>query len=190
MPEPTRDLAGRLFVAVPLTNALRDRLTTTLREATAGRPLPRRLVRPENWHLTLRFLGDTDGPTAERLLKELDAASLGGPIAATFDTLGAFPRPDRARVLWLGIGQGAPALTALATVVTAAVRAAGCPADDKSFVAHLTLARLDPPADVRPLLATAAFPPVAAIFDELRVYRSHLGQGPARYETLRAFRLQ
>jgi 2'-5' RNA ligase len=190
MAEPPADLAGRLFVAVPLSDALRDQLRQALRDASAGRPLPGRIVRPENWHLTLRFLGDTEAAAAARLLGALATAPLGVPIAASFDSLGAFPRPDRARVLWLGVGQGATELTALADVVNAAVLEAGCPVDDKPFRAHLTLARLDPPGDVRSLLDTTPFSPTGTMFDEIRVLRSHLGRGPAQYETLRAFRLQ
>jgi len=47
------DTVERLFIAVPLTEQARDKI------AAALPPLPGRRVPPQNWHFTLRFLGDT-----------------------------------------------------------------------------------------------------------------------------------
>jgi 2'-5' RNA ligase len=97
--------------------------------------------------------------------------------------VGAFPRPQRARVLWYGIDDHAGRLDELAGRVSSA---AGLPEQD-AFRPHLTLARSrnDQGSDARPLLAAARPPRASLPVTELVLYRSHLGSGPPRYEALR-----
>ncbi len=100
----------RLFLAVDLAEELRRALEAHLR----GRDLPGRAVAPASWHLTLRFLGDTLPEERARLAGEMRAAALGAPFTLGFDRAGAFPRPARAAVLWLGVAEGEAPLRALA----------------------------------------------------------------------------
>jgi 2'-5' RNA ligase len=188
-PEPAS--AGRLFLAVPLGPAVRSAVGRYLESATGGGALPGRPVRPEGWHLTLRFLGDTPAEVASRLRAGLLAADLGPAFSLRLSGLGAFPSPSRARVLWLGVedGPGADALAALAERVEAVVESAGLPADDRPFRGHLTLSRLVPPEDVRPLVAEAGVAALAVAVEAVVLYRSHLGRGPARYEVAERFPL-
>lgn len=182
-------MVGRLFLAVDPPDDARRRLVATIAEQLDGRPLPGRPSPPENWHLTLRFLGDTDEVGYERLLATLDQAELPAAFAAGFDGLGAFPRPERATVLWVGIDPGRDALAELANQVEDAVEAAGWAPEERPFRPHLTLARIWPHQDVRPVLAKVhpTVPPWPV--DAVRLYRSHLGRGPARYEELEVFPL-
>jgi 2'-5' RNA ligase len=181
---------GRLFVAVPLAAELRRQLAGSVRTALGDAGLPGRVATPDNWHVTLRFLGDTDAAAAARLAAALAEAPLGRAFRITFDRLGAFPKPGRGRVIWLGVGAGADELAELAAGVERAVRHAGLPAADKPFQAHLTLARLDPPQDLSALVAGARPEPVPVAVDEVVLFRSHLGRGPARHEPLAVRRLQ
>lgn len=171
------DGAARLFVAVPIDSATRAALADRL--ATAG-PLPGRVVPPVNWHLTLRFLGDTTPDAEHRLCRALDAAAWPPAFPIRFGPLGAFPTPQRARVLWLGVATGAAELAALAAVVDGAVGEPG----PSPFAAHLTLARLRPgdPADVRALVARVGSAAVRCDIDSVAVVASELGHGPPRYE--------
>ena len=175
--------AARLFVGIPIGEALRAELEAYLR-ATFGERLPGRAVPPANWHLTLRFLGSTDAARHRRIADELGRVDPPPPFDLTLAGLGAFPRAGRAKVLWTGVGEGADALRALAASVEAAAVRAGFAPEPKPFSPHLTLSRLDPPADLRPIIEAA--PPftgrmhVAAFV----LFRSHLGGGPPRYEPL------
>ena len=117
-PEPTA--AGRIFVAAPLADDVRQTISQHLDRSLHGRALPGRVVAQANWHLTLRFLGDTSAARLRALLDRLASTDLGQACSLAFTSLGAFPRPDRARVLWLGTGDGAPQLAALAIVAVAA----------------------------------------------------------------------
>jgi 2'-5' RNA ligase len=177
----------RLFLAVPLTEEAR-------REVEAGlepiaRDLPGRSVKPENWHLTLRFLGDTAPEQRDRLVRELEGTCLGPAFSLEFGGLGAFPRAERARVLWLGVEQGATELTKLARSVESAAHRAGFAAETKPFRAHLTLNRIQPPRSVAALPAGRPRLAVQMQVHEVVLFRSHLGRGPTRYEDLARFPL-
>ena len=184
-------MAGeRLFLAVALNDAARAALQAHLASARAGQALPGRAVVPRNWHFTLRFLGDTPAADAARLRAGLGAADLGAAFDVGFTRLGAFPRAARASVLWLGVGTGVDALRALAARVEAAAVHAGFPPEPRPFAPHLTLARVQPPGDVRPVIA--AVPPFGAEMrvDAVTLYRSTLGGGPPRYDVVESFPLR
>lgn len=178
---------GRLFIGVPLTMEVRAALASHLGEALGDRPLPGRPVPPENWHLTLRFLGGTEMVQYEKLLRALEETQWGAAFGLRLSSLGAFPRPARATVLWLGIDRGKEELVALAGQVAEAVERAGFPAEERPFSAHLTLSRIRPHQDVRSVIDKV--PPVGLRLnvERLVVFRSHLGGGPARYEELETF---
>jgi 2'-5' RNA ligase len=172
-------VVGRLFIAVPLPDEVRHALAALL-----DGPLPGRAVHPSNWHLTLRFLGDTDEVTYDRLLHALGVVDFGEPFRAAFGALGAFPRPAKATVLWVGFSDGLAGFTRLSGVVAEAVEAAGIPSEDRPFRAHLTLSRIRPHQDVRPVIDRPPFDDVSWTVGEVDVFRSHLGSGGPRYERL------
>jgi 2'-5' RNA ligase len=147
------------------------------------------VVRPENWHVTLRFLGDVDAVQRDRVVAALDEEDLGERFLVTWGELGAFPRARRATVLWLGLERGSAELEALAVVAEAASARAGFPPEDRPFRAHLTLSRIRPHQDVSALLDGVAPLDVAMEVDRIVLYRSHLGRGGARYEAVEEFPL-
>jgi 2'-5' RNA ligase len=178
----------RLFLAIPLTDEARHAIVHHLRSHLAH-PLPGRPVRPELWHLTLRFLGEADEVQADRITREVDAAGRGPGFEVRWGALGAFPRARRANVLWLGVEEGEAEAERLAAAVEEAVQAAGFPPEDRPFRCHLTLSRIRPDQDVSAVLA--AVPPLglAMPVDRVVLYRSRLGPGGPRYEELESFPL-
>ena len=185
MVETTTPSAGRLFLGIPLT----DNALSAVRLHLQNEELPGRIVPPEKWHLTLRFLGDTAPDALERLGHSLRDGSLGSQADIMFGQLGAFPREQRASVLWVGVAEGAGALQAIAMSVEHAVQRAGFPAEARPFAPHLTLSRLQPPRDVRPLVERVPSLDVRMTVDTVVLMRSHLGRGPSRYEELERFEL-
>ena len=107
-----------------------------------------RWTRRAQWHLTLQFLGavpDVDvllGALQEALapISRIDGVGLAGA--------GAFPSAPRASVVWLGIRDGAAALTRVAEAVEWASVTAGFAPDARSFAPHLTVARVPQRRDV------------------------------------------
>jgi len=181
--------AGRLFVGIPFPAELREGLQAHLR-AAFGERLPGRAVVPANWHLTLRFLGDTSAGRFRSVNDELRHVDCGPRFGLSLAALGAFPRPARASVLWIGVGDGEAQLRALAAKVEAAAVRAGFAPEARPYAPHLTLSRLLPPADLRRAIQSAPSFGGRMTVDRFTVFRSHLGAGPPRYERVQEFLLQ
>lgn len=94
-------------------------------------------------HLTLLFLGEIP---SERVGTIGDALAPVGSAVAPFDLtlegVGAFPSPERPRVVWVGATEGAAELGELARRVREALRGEGTSAPEEGFVPHLTLFRV------------------------------------------------
>lgn len=178
-------MGQRLFLAVPLTSEVRRSL-----ERSLPRDLPGKVVPAPNWHLTLRFLGDTPPELHDRLHDGLQAGPIGRAFEISFGALGAFPRAERARVIWVGVSRGAGRLAELGREVEAHCVAAGFPPESRPFSAHLTITRLDPPAAVTGVLARVRPIEIAMPVERVVLYRSLLGNGPPRYEELFSYPLE
>lgn len=148
--------------------------------------IPGRAAPPENWHITLRFLGTVDQVTYERFLATLDVEER-APFRVQLGGVGAFPNAHRATVVWVGIEKGGAQLASLNAVAEEAARMAGLEPEERPFHAHLTLARVRPPADVRDLEGLMV--DLGWHCDRITVYRSRPGRGGARYEPLETVRL-
>jgi 2'-5' RNA ligase len=173
-------LTERLFLGIALTDDVRHGLAAFL--SAKADPLPGKPVPPENWHLTLRFLGATEESARDRVLGFLDEHMLTLPFVLGFGGLGAFARPARATVLWLGVNRGIEELTELAAICEAVAQSVGFAAEDRPFHPHVTLARIRPWQDVGSLVETVPPFPLAQTVEEITLYRSVLGRGGASYE--------
>ncbi len=166
----------RLFAALPVPPHV-GALLVPLQKGVAGaswRP-------PENFHVTLRFFGETDRHLAE----ELDAAL--GEIKArqmklAIDGGGWFGRREPT-TLWVGLGPN-EALESLAAACERAARRLGFAREPRPFRPHVTLAY----CHATPLAAAEAFTGGLAGFrtpefwvDRFHLYSSHFGRGPSRY---------
>ncbi len=182
----------RLFVAVTPPPEVLGALATAVAAARTGPGAPSglRWTGPEDWHITLAFLGAVPGPVTGRLAPRLErAAARHQPFPLTLSGAGAFPAAARGRVLWCGLGGGRAARAALAalaaSVAAAATRAGAAPPDaGRRFRPHLTLARARAPADLRDLVA--ALEPQAGRpwrVDRIELIDSHPG-GQPRYTTV------
>jgi 2'-5' RNA ligase len=174
----------RLFIGVPVTPDARVAISRALPKS-----LPGKLVSPDKWHFTLRFLGPTTREARDKIVARLSGARLGSAFQVRFGGLGAFPNPRRARVLWLGLTRGGERLSELAAIAEDAARNAGFAAEGRGFTPHLTLSRLDPPQNISALLAQRHAYDVEMTARALILYRSQMGGGPARYEEVARFDL-
>lgn len=182
------DSAGRLFIGVPLADEARREIDAKLRDALPD-GLPGRAVPVANWHLTLRFLGATRADQLATVREQLRGAELGPPISVRFGGMGAFSRPRSARVLWIGVTDGAERLRELARIAEDAARAAGFAPEGKPWKPHLTLSRIQPPRDVTQAIGRVPPLEVGMRVEDVVLFRSHLGGGPARYEAVERFAL-
>jgi RNA 2',3'-cyclic 3'-phosphodiesterase len=179
--------SARLFVALPVPPAVRqglERVQERLR-AQAG---DLRFTRPEGWHVTLAFLGDVGGERIDEVGRVVDEVASGhGTIPLTLAGPGRF----RSKVLWVAVDdEPAGTVALLGERLQLAIAAAGLPVQEQPVRPHLTLARggrgrpvrdryLD---DLAQELDAATLPGWQV--EEVQVWRSELGRGPARYHVV------
>ncbi len=131
----------RLFVAHEIDEAIRNRLAETIKEAGA-RIDGMKWVAPENIHITLRFLGEVEDPSVERIVDALEGTlSDADAFAVSVRGLGAFPPRGSPQVLWAGVTDGAENLVSLNDAVESALEPVGFEREKRRFSPHATLGR-------------------------------------------------
>ncbi|MDH5750178.1 MAG: RNA 2',3'-cyclic phosphodiesterase [Rhodospirillales bacterium] len=170
----------RLFIGLSLPGPVRERLQS-LQSGLPGA----RWVKPENLHMTLRFIGEVADDAAD----DLDAA-LAGVTAPAFEFrlkgLDTFGSARKLRSLWLGAEPPEPLVHLHAKIETVTQRT-GFAAEGRKFKPHVTLARFNGgrPARLGDYLhAHAGFEAVPVPVDVFTLFRSHLGHGGSHYQHL------
>jgi len=168
----------RAFVAVVPPDDVLD----AVGKVASGIDVPgtaRRTTRPQ-WHLTLQFLGNR--VDLGRVRDALGALAVRAG-AVQLGPAGAFPTERRARVLWLGVSEGQALLAQLAAAVGALLEPVGYPPEQRPYHAHLTLARLKSPADLRPVVADVGPGPVGRAWTagEVVLFQSQVRRSGAEY---------
>ena len=145
----------RAFLAVELSQALRAELAVVQQELKHRiEPEMKRdtrisWARPASIHLTLKFLGDMDEQVIDPLRAALEQA-IGGQIAVNvpLERLGAFPRPQSPRVLWVGPsenwerGEEAKRITEIHGAIEQVCEGFSFLRETRPLSPHLTLARI------------------------------------------------
>ena len=132
----------RLFIGIPVESEIATRIVKIWGNDPELNQNRLKWVNPENWHITLYFLGDT--PRAEiALLQRLIEESF-IPIQS-FNTklngAGVFPHLRNPKVLWLGLENLQPLMTGYIRLGNL-LRQNGFAFDDKPLKPHLTVARI------------------------------------------------
>lgn len=130
----------RTFVALNLPATERERLHDALGPLRA-RPLDVRWVDAGALHVTVKFLGETDGDGVDRIGGILRAAaSRRAAITLRMAGVGAFPSLRRANIVWVGIAPE-PELSALQRELEPALSRLGFPREQRPFRPHITVGR-------------------------------------------------
>ena len=150
-------------------------------------------VKPENMHITVRFLGDL-GESGVRRAGEATRQGAEGHTAflARLGAPGAFPSMKRPRVLWTGLSEGAEPAIAVAKSVNQRLQESGFGPSDKPFKPHMTLARVREHAEGVEAFGRYAPPPPPepALLDRIVVMKSDLHPTGSRYTALEEIRLR
>ena len=167
----------RIFIAIEIPVPIKEAVTelqAKLREHRAAVSW----TRPENLHLTLKFLGEIDG---ERLpaIEEATIASVEhiGPLSLRPDRVGVFPNARNPRVLWVGLGGDVDKVTSLAVRLDQKLVERGFAGEKRPFQPHLTIGRFKESGGVQELLAEARdyrLPETSFVANELVVMHSQL----------------
>jgi 2'-5' RNA ligase len=142
----------RLFVAIELPAKVRQRLADLQADLQKGNLGRLRWVRPENIHITLKFLGGTPADRQHEIEHAIGEAVDGvPPHELTLGKLGKFGGRQHPRVLWVDVGGEVEALKSLHKRIDERLALLGFPPEEKEFAAHLTLARV--PQDMQKAVA-------------------------------------
>jgi len=183
-----------LFVALEIPAAVRDNLAAQMKEL---RDLSRqvadkrpRWMRPENLHVTLKFIGEVSPANLENIREALTAIHRDAPVHLEFRGLGFFPSQQHPRVLWAGI-EASPNLPSLAADIDSALETQGVAREERAFAPHLTLARFEPPGlhdKLRTMIQQNSGREFGSLqAREFHLVESHLRLAAAEYTSLASF---
>jgi 2'-5' RNA ligase len=161
----------RLFVALEIPSGVRDNLATLIKDLRTSDPKSR-WVRPENLHVTLKFIGEAPPGKLDAIRSVLSGVRSEQPVELHFRGLGFFPNEKHPRVLWANM-DASPNVKPLAGDIDRALEALGFPCEQRPFTPHLTLARFPSPG-LPEKFSTAIQKNNAREFGSLRTNEFHL----------------
>lgn len=177
-------LAIRTFICIEIPDSIKERiaaLQSSLRRIDAQISW----VKPENIHLTIKFLGDVPATSIDRMREASDRAALSvEAFEIEIGGAGCFPSKNKPRVLWVGLTSMPAPLKHLRNAVEDELAREGFPREEKSFSPHLTIGRVRSPknaARVAEVLTGTGFEPEIFQAEELIVMRSDLNPGGSVY---------
>lgn len=133
----------RLFVAINFDDTVLDAIEDAIGAFPIKRP-PWRWARRASWHVTLKFIGETEPAMVDSIGRVLEnVGSHHSPFDIALGGLDGFPNLHRPRVLFYDIVSGAEPMAALSEEINRALaNDVGIRAETKPFRAHATIARV------------------------------------------------
>jgi RNA 2',3'-cyclic 3'-phosphodiesterase len=192
MPETPTPETFRLFIAVIVPEEIKDEIQKT--QGILRRALPKESVRwskREQFHLTLKFLGNVEAQRVQPLADTLrNACQSVAPLALRAEGVGFFPDLRAPRVVWVGVNDRDQQLPLVQRTVEAAGRDFTAEESKEHFTGHVTLGRIkglrrteaQTLAGLAAGLATRVFGEWTA--DKVELIRSQLSPGGAQHATL------
>lgn len=147
-----------------------------------------RWVPPQNYHITVNFIGEVDEGTAGDIDAGLSRLFL-PPVSLSLQGFGHFKRGTDPTALYAAV-QGPPELSLMKEKVNRVLTVAGAPHDTRKYTPHVTLAYLRH-ADLDKIVdfIEGHSPFETETFDvlALNLYQSHLTKNGSVYEILRSY---
>jgi len=178
----------RLFIAINLPPELREAVWVAV-ESLRRRFDGIRWSKPEQMHLTLKFLGEVEDGRVSSISQALASAASGVPaFDVAVGELGAFPTPQRPRVVWVGC-EPVPPLELLQHGVEREMAGLGFEIEGRAFRPHVTLGRARDGADPQALRTLGSALDSLAFADLFRansveLMQSRLGPAGATYQVV------
>jgi len=182
----------RLFIAVELGDQVRraaadaaGRLRERLERAAPA--LIARWIPPENFHITLRFIGEATDERAREIVTVLGPSFHTPAFQLELHGCGVFPTSGPPRVLWIGTTGGRSSMAALHGEVQERLAPLGLLPERRPYAAHLTIARVKDAgrgqsAAIRQTAAGLAADCGATAVNAVTLFRSRLSSRGAAYE--------
>lgn len=141
----------RAFIAIELSPEIKDSLAQIESHLKySGADV--KWVEKDNIHLTLKFLGEITEEKAEKIKSILDEiAKFTKSFEISMKDIGAFPKIEFPRVIWVGLDKGAAEAGILAEKIDDALSKIGFEKESRPFAAHLTIGRVKSPKNKQAL---------------------------------------
>lgn len=132
----------RAFTAVEVTPAVRAKAAELIEELR-GTPARVKWVEEENLHFTLTFLGDLSLRRISQICERIErAVERVEPFQMTVAGAGAFPKIERPRTVWVGVGEGNEEMVSLHGAVEEELAPLGFRTEKRRFRPHMTIGRV------------------------------------------------
>jgi 2'-5' RNA ligase len=132
----------RAFIAIDLPESVKSFLSEA-QEALKLYGFGVKWVRPQNIHLTLKFLGNIATADTDKIAEALTLAARNCPVVSlAAKGIGVFPNPRRPRVIWAGLKGQVEILENLQQTLDAHLSELGFARETRAFKSHLTLGRV------------------------------------------------
>jgi len=177
----------RIFLALELPEEIKkeiEELQKKLRKAGAKAIW----VKPEIAHLTLAFLGSVTHNELEIIHKILGGITLRA-IRLELDSLGCFPNPERARIIFVELQGDLKELHHLANLIRQNLKKENIQFDDKPFVAHVTLGRVKKRQNLTHILKGVKIRKLEFLAEEINLNQSTLGPSGPKYTKIKTLHL-
>ena len=153
-----------------------------------------RWVKPENIHLTLKFLGDINSTDIEKVSETIINTVNGHtPVSLAVKGTGVFPGIKRPRVIWVGLTGQIEKLAGMQKDIEENLEELGFPREKRPFRGHLTLGRIKGKIDPKKLMDTMKkfekFESELFIADKIFLFKSDLKSTGSVYTELMGKRL-
>jgi len=187
----------RAFIAIELSPDLKKHLAS-LEEQLKSSGADVKWVKPENIHLTLKFLGEIDEKRLGEIAKIIqETTSKNKPFYISLASPGAFPNINSPRVIWIGIDKGDSETKQFAIILEEETAKVGIPPESRPFSTHITLGRVRSGKNCEKLVKNlenlASKPPEDApefLVTKITLFKSTLTLGGPIYEALKEAHLQ
>jgi RNA 2',3'-cyclic 3'-phosphodiesterase len=183
----------RLFIAVPIDELWREQLIKQSTMLQLKLPF-QKWTHPEDYHITLKFLGDTSTEKIQQIQRKLlDLSGVTRSFELTEKGWGAFGPHAVPSLLWAGVGGDLTSLLDLQKKVDSSMAELGYPPEDRAFHPHLTIARRYKGKGPLSVPIKQYFPEetkslIRCSVKEIILYQSNLSKKPM-YEALASYKL-
>ena len=182
----------RAFVALPSSPELKSQLSI-LRDQLIEEKGDVKWDTPDEYHITLKFLGDVDLSKLSEMEDSLRFASSSvNPFSLVYSSVGAFPDLVHPKIIWAGAVLN-ESLVLLQSQIERAFERLGFPAERRSFHPHITLGRVKGPGNQNRLTArvkSSILDPITEPCREILLIKSDLRPSGSVYTTLNSFPLK
>ena len=127
----------RTFVAIEVNN---NNVLNSIHQAQSELNIKAKPVELHNMHFTVQFLGEVSEEMIRKISDALNSIEF-SIFSITFASIGAFPKPNSPRVIWVGVNDGANELEKLTEIIRAKLSNIGF-SPDKKFKPHVTIFRV------------------------------------------------